>query len=455
MSTNQSPRNTRPQASRRALTPRQRYEEKKRRLRNRRIRRTVLVVLEVLMVCVLAVGCYAVDLLNTMQRGTIDMNNLYVASFANDNENETNAKTAAQTESTEKKSADNTETEVKTEDASVLASDSESDTETAELISTEIATTAEETLDDVLSHQDLVNGYWNILIAGIDSRSGSGVLTSGNGNNSDVMIICSINAKTKDIKMASIYRDTLLKMYSKNTFDKANAQFSCGTVTDMLSMVNMNLDLQIQDVVLVNWMAVAEVINQLGGIYLDISEAEITPNESNPHLNNVLNGYITEIVDSTGIASSQITTAGYQWCDGVQALAYCRNRYTTNNDFERTERQREVIDKVLAQAKVAGLSNLISALRYALSNVYTTLTNEELMSLAMDVASYNIGDTIGFPLEYKSLDYALGVSEPVVPINLEKNVKELHQFLYGTDDYDTSDVVKDISNKIIAETGLE
>ena len=198
------------------------------------------------------------------------------------------------------------------------------------------------TVDDILSHQETVNGYWNILLVGVDARDQAN-LGGGNGVQSDVMMICSINVKTKEVKLVSIYRDTLLKMYSRDEFDLANSEFAKGSDTDMISMINMNLDLQIQDVVVVNWAALIRVIDAIGGIYLDITPEEVEKG--------YITGYITEIEEATGIWQPQLTQAGYQLCNGVYAVAYCRNRYTTGMDMGRTSRQREVIDKMLQQAK--------------------------------------------------------------------------------------------------------
>ena len=139
------------------------------------------------------------------------------------------------------------------------------------------------------------------------------------------MMICSINVKTKEVKLVSIYRDTLLKMYSRDEFDLANSEFAKGSDTDMISMINMNLDLQIQDVVVVNWAALIRVIDAIGGIYLDITPEEVEKG--------YITGYITEIEEATGIWQPQLTQAGYQLCNGVYAVAYCRNRYTTGMDM--------------------------------------------------------------------------------------------------------------------------
>lgn len=411
-------------AGKRSAIKSKRDIERKRAVRAKRIRRTFLVLAELFMVCVLSVCCYAVSILNTMQRSTIDKNEIYIATFA-DNE-------AAQTKS----------------DMEHQQEDNEKETVKPGTVVNVTQVTEAETIDDVLSHQETINGYWNILLVGVDARDQS-ILTSG--VQSDVIIICSINVNTKEVKLASVYRDTLLKMYSKDSFDLANSELAKSTngVVDMISMINMNLDLQIQDVVIVNWEALIRVIDAIGGIYLDISQEEFDKG--------YITGYITEIEENTGIWQPQMDHAGYQLCNGVYAVAYCRNRYTTGMDMGRTSRQREVIEKILEQAKVASPSALLTAVRYAVPNIYTTLTNDELFALAADVASYSIGETTGFPFTYDLTLGTLGVMgviDPLVCTDLAGDVKQLHTFLYGNDGYEPSQTVQDISYTIQKAFGL-
>ena len=238
-------------------------------------------------------------------------------------------------------------------------------------------------------------------------------------------------------------------MYSRDEFDLANSEFAKGSDTDMISMINMNLDLQIQDVVVVNWAALIRVIDAIGGIYLDITPEEVEKG--------YITGYITEIEEATGIWQPQLAQAGYQLCNGVYAVAYCRNRYTTGMDMGRTSRQREVIDKMLQQAKVASPSALLTAVRYACPNINTTLSNDELFALAADVNSYSIIDTEGFPYTYDLTLGTLGVfgvKDSLVCTDLAGDVKKLHTYLFGDDGYEPSQTVKDISYTIQKAFGV-
>lgn len=425
-------------AEKRSSMKKKREQQRKKAARARRARRSLLVFTEFLLVCALSVCCYGVSILNTMQRSTINQKDIYIATFANEENNQKEeTQPAAET-------SDNGEMQTKEQHA---ASEASSAAKPGNVINVSEVTQAE-TVDDVLNHQETVNGYWNILLVGVDARDQAN-LGGRNGVQSDVMLICSINVKTKEVKLVSIYRDTLLKMYSRNEFDLANSEFAKGSDTDMISMINMNLDLQIQDVVIVNWAALIRVIDAIGGVYLDISQEEIDKG--------YITGYITEIEEATGIWQPQITQGGYQLCNGVYAVAYCRNRYTTGMDMGRTSRQREVIEKMLEQAKVASPSALLTAVRYACPNINTTLTNDELFALASDVNSYTIVDTQGFPYTYDLTLGTLGVfgvKDSLVCTDLAGDVKKLHTYLFGDDGYEPSQTVRDISYTIQKGFGL-
>ena len=113
--------------------------------------------------------------------------------------------------------------------------------------------------------------YRNIALFGLDNRS--------NGNfeegNSDVIIICSINEKTKEVKLVSVYRDTYLDMTDKkHGFRKANAAYAYGGYTQAVNMLNVNLDLDIKDYVSFDFNAVATAVDILGGVEIEITNQE-------------------------------------------------------------------------------------------------------------------------------------------------------------------------------------
>ena len=281
-----------------------------------------------------------------------------------------------------------------------------------------------------------LKGYKTFAVFGLDNRS--------NGNfergNSDTIIIVSLNQDTGEIKMASVYRDTYLDV-GGDKFRKANAAYSAGGPQQAVNMLNRNLDLNITEYVSVDFNAVADAVDMLDGIELEITEDEVKH----------MNSYIDSVSEVTGKKAHHVT-AGTQLCDGVQATAYARIRYTTGWDFKRTERQRTVITKMFEKAKQTDVLTLNSMLDEILNEVSLNLEMPEMLALISDIGKYNMGENTGFPFEHKSADMGkLGSVE--VPTDLESNVVQLHEFLYSNEAYTPSQTVKELSETIHTKTG--
>ena len=297
----------------------------------------------------------------------------------------------------------------------------------------------EEVANTGLSEKKLqeMRGYRNIALFGVDSRDNS----VGKGNRSDVIIICSIDQATGDIKLVSVYRDTYLDV-GKNSFQKATHAYSYGGPARAVKMLNDSLDLNITDYVTFNWKAVATAINILGGVDIEVTKPEFK----------YINSYITETVKGTGIGSVQLKAPGMQHLDGVQAVAYARLRYM-DTDYQRTERQRKVIELAFEKAKKADLKTLNDLLGNMLSMVATNLTWQDGLDVINDFGKYNLKDTAGFPFKFD--DMTLGTKGfIVVPVYLESNVLELHKYLFGDENYEVSAKVKAYSDRISSDTGV-
>ena len=159
-----------------------------------------------------------------------------------------------------------------------------------------------------------------------------------------------------------------------------------------------------------------------------------------------INDYINATSQSSGVKSSSITKAGKQKLDGVQAVAYSRIRYTAGGDYKRTERMRTVLTEVFNKAKKMSVADLNNVLDKVLPEVYTNITKSDILALIPQIASYSIVDSKGWPYETKGITLNGVWYGP--PINLEKNVSQLHKELFAQDDYVPTDKVKEISNKI-------
>jgi len=293
--------------------------------------------------------------------------------------------------------------------------------------------------NEQLQVEDLekMKGYWMIALFGVDSRSSN----VGAGCQSDVNMIACINQDTGEIKLVSVYRDTYLQT-GENRYSKFNEAYAKGGPEQALKYLNRNLDLNITDYATFSWKAVAEAITILGGVDIDISEAEYR----------YINGFITETVEATGLGSHHLKKTGMQTLDGVQAVAYARLRLM-DSDYARTERQKEIIKAAFAKAVKADYSVLNNILVVVLPQVSTNLDFADLTNVALNITKYNIGETSGFPSARGEANMgAKGAC--VIPQTLESNVSTLHTFLFGDDGYTPTDTVKEISAKIAADSGM-
>lgn len=299
-----------------------------------------------------------------------------------------------------------------------------------------------------VSDNNVMKGYTTIGLIGLDGRDGK--LKSG--VRSDTMIIASINNDTKKVKLVSVYRDTYLRIgedsEGNGQYNKANAAYAKGGPEQFLSMLNTNLDLNVTDFVSVDFQAVAEAVELLGGIDVELKEEEVV------HLNN----YCVETSKVTGMDYTPLEEkAGVHHLNGVQTVSYARIRYTSGNDFRRAARQREVIYKIVEKAKNSDIATLSKILDKVFPKVYTSFTKAEILQIGMSMMSYDIEDQTGFPFDHlygERVKDAMGGLDLVLPVTLESNVIKLHEFLYPEDSYTPSDEVKAYSQRIVDKSGF-
>lgn len=288
--------------------------------------------------------------------------------------------------------------------------------------------------------KEQTKGYTTIALYGVDSRDSN----LNTGTNSDAIILLSINKDTKEVKMVSVYRDTLLQIQSgSQTTHKVNYAYQLGGALMSINTLNANLDLAISDYITVDFNAMADIINTLGGVEVTVTEDEV----------NNLNKNLAEQIGISGKYSEGVHEAGTKVLNGQQAVAYSRIRSTGKGDITRTMRQRTVllglVNKMInADSKM--ISNLIDV---SFSCISTSLTKDEVTSLAKDIADYKITGNIGFPFSYTpmSLD---GKGSVIVAADLNANVTALHEYLYGTSGYTPSTTASSISTEVSSETGV-
>ena len=285
---------------------------------------------------------------------------------------------------------------------------------------------------------DEMDKYRTIALFGLDSTIGELI----KGTRSDTIMIASLNSETKEVRIMSVYRDTYLNL-SNDTYNKSNAAYAKGGAKQAINMLNMNLDLAITDFVAVGFKGVTDAVDAVGGIYIDISAAELE------HINN----YQISIAENLKTTYTPITETGYQKVNGLQATAYCRIRHS-DNDFKRTERQREVLAAVLEEAKDLDITTLTKIVNDVLGDFYTSIDLDEIITLVSDLSSYTLIDEGGFPMtDYLTTgSLGKGVGDSVICTDLEAAVAELHRIFFDEEDYEPSETVKEISDTIYKNT---
>ena len=280
----------------------------------------------------------------------------------------------------------------------------------------------EEDLNVSVQAEENLSNFRNIAIFGIDSRED----TYSKGNRSDCIIIASINNQTKEVKLVSVYRDTYVNIEGHG-LDKITHAYSYGEAPLAIKTLNENLDLNIKEFVAVNFDAVQEIIDDIGGISMQITKEEVE------HI-------------------PGITKAGTYNLTGEQALAYARIRYATGGDYKRTERMRDVLTAVVEKVKTLDVSGLNKLVDTVLPRLYTNISANDIFSLFPSAAEFKITQSIGWPYETrgKTIDRWYGI-----PVTLESNVTKLHQEIFEESDYIPSDRVKEISNNIVEKTGYD
>lgn len=294
-------------------------------------------------------------------------------------------------------------------------------------------------IDDDGNVVDL-KGYTNIALFGVDARNNTQILKN---THADTTMIISIDNKTGGIRLVSVYRDTYMNINDEtDTYRKITEGYFFEGAVGAMNALNRNLDFDIEDFVSVNWSAVATAVNMLGGVEINVTEAELV----------YLNRYVNDIIKATGIASVELPNAGVHTLDGVQAVAYSRIRYV-GMDFERTERQRRVITKMFEKVKKTNPAKLVSMLKEVLPQIATSFSESELLALIMKLPSYDIVYSEGFPFEHQSATIP-NRNSCIIPQSHLNNVKQLHKTLFPSLEYNPSAKVTEIHHRINADAGI-
>lgn len=259
------------------------------------------------------------------------------------------------------------------------------------------------------------DGITNILLVGCDTRK------QGGAGRSDSMILVSVNEETQKIHLSSIMRDSYVAIPGRSN-NRINAAYAFGGGSLLLNTIESNFAVDVDRYVAFDFYSFVDVVDSMGGIEIEVSDAEIP----------VLNGYVRELNRLNGRAEDTylVTKSGLQLLNGTQALGYARIRYVGNGDFERTERQRIVVQKLFEKAKTMNLLELNDLLNILLPEVKTNLTQDEILSLALKAVTYLSYDmdSLRIPVDgsYKSMRVN-GMA--VLGIDLKTNQDALSDFI--------------------------
>lgn len=281
-------------------------------------------------------------------------------------------------------------------------------------------------------------GYSTFVLFGGDSRNGQ--LEAG--SHADTIIIVSLDNETKEIRMVSVYRDTLLEQMSMD-YHKANQAYFRGGPVEAINMLNKNLDLAIEDYATVDFKAMADVVDLVGGIEISVTDAEAE----------ALNNYIKETARVAGKEAHKLSKGGTYVLDGPQAVTYARLRKLEGGDYKRTERQRVVIKALFGKVKKIDLKTLNSIIDTVFPQVSTSFELRELLALAKSATEYKLGDSAGFPFD-KTDGKFTSAGSVVVALGHAENVQQLHKFLYPKEEKEISATVQTISDNITSITGV-
>lgn len=209
----------------------------------------------------------------------------------------------------------------------------------------------------------------NVLVIGTDTRD-----PSEERGRSDSMILVSMNSRTKEITMTSFMRDVYVEI-PNNGYGKLNAAYSYGGPELLMDTLEENYDISIDDYVMITFAACAKMIDAVGGVKLELSDDEAQA------VNEILISEVNEIMGDDR-EDDLLSSGGTLTLDGKQALSYSRIRYVGNADFERTERQRMVMQQVMQKA-TKNPFRLASICMSALPEMTTNLSAGELYGYAV------------------------------------------------------------------------
>jgi polyisoprenyl-teichoic acid--peptidoglycan teichoic acid transferase len=256
-------------------------------------------------------------------------------------------------------------------------------------------------------------GITNILLIGVDGRE------NDKDARTDSMILATIDANNKKIKLTSFMRDMYVPIPGHGQ-NRINTAYFLGGPELLIKTINQDFNLNVQYYMSIDFRAFQDVVDTLGGIEVEVKESEL----------NQINYYIKE---ANWNNPKYIEAAGYQHLNGQQALSYSRIRKVGNGDYERTERQRKVISLLVDKARETSLVKVPQLFSAVVPYIKTNMPTTKLMNLGF--TAYKFGntpvDSLRIPADGMFEDMRIHGASVLVP-NIEKNVILLEKFMYSS-----------------------
>ena len=259
---------------------------------------------------------------------------------------------------------------------------------------------------------------YNIMLVGVDRRD-----KSWNGN-SDSMMLVSVNYGAKRVSIVSLMRDTYVNIPDVG-YEKLNNAYARGGGPLLTQTVSNMYNVDVKDYAAVDFENMIEIVDAVGGVDLEMTDAEVE----------VANGYMRDMCNTLGMDGEQyvLPGGGSYHCNGVQAVAYARNRFVGNSDYARTERQRYVISQLLQEIKSMNAAQLANFVRDVLPLVTHNLSESKIWDLVKDAPDIFTFKFVQDRIPYDGLYDVIYVrgQDMLVP-DWEKTVTMLHDTIYGS-----------------------
>ena len=258
----------------------------------------------------------------------------------------------------------------------------------------------------------------NVLLIGTDGR------TAEDHGRSDSMVLLSINYKSSTITMTSFMRDMYVSIPEYYN-DKLNASYSHGGASLLLDTIENNFNIGIDDCIIVDFSSFIKIVDAIGGVNITVSDSEAT------EINNILISEVNYIAGDER-NSDLLTSGGEYLLNGKQALSYSRIRYVGNADFERTQRQRTVIDAIIKRVKTPNLFRVFNFANTTASQITTNINALEMYGLSLQVPCLLTFDLVQQRIPADDTWYYDDIDgQSVIVVDFEQNTKYLSDTIYN------------------------